>query len=94
MVAVLRDKLLASAARKFYRNDMVAKVSMADILQLTASERIRLVEDIWDSIAEAPEAVQLTDAQRVELDARLDEHRRNPGDAIPWDEVKKRLRRG
>ena len=29
----------------------------ADILNLTLAERIQLVEDIWDSIVECPEAV-------------------------------------
>ncbi|MHC4327394.1 MAG: addiction module protein, partial [Planctomycetota bacterium] len=30
-----------------------------DILNLSISERIQLVEDIWDSIADVPEAVAL-----------------------------------
>ncbi len=32
-----------------------------DILNLSVSERIQLVEDIWDSIVEIPEAMILTD---------------------------------
>jgi putative addiction module component (TIGR02574 family) len=36
------------------------------------SERILLVEDIWDSIAKVPESVPLTPAQREELDRRLE----------------------
>lgn len=67
-----------------------------DYGQLSISERLQLVEDIWDSIAqEAPEAVPLTEAQRVELDRREDEHRRNPGSAIPWSQASEELlRRG
>ena len=53
-------------------------VSKAEILKLSISERILLVEDIWDSIAEAPEEIALTQAQEQELDARLDAYHRNP----------------
>jgi putative addiction module component (TIGR02574 family) len=35
-------------------------------------ERIRLVEDLWDSIAAEQAALCLTDEQRAELDQRLD----------------------
>lgn len=36
------------------------------------SERIQLVEDIWDSIAADQEMLSITDEQRAELDSRLD----------------------
>lgn len=34
-------------------------------------ERIRLVEDIWDSIAAEQDSLPLTESQRKELDQRL-----------------------
>ncbi|WP_372743346.1 addiction module protein [Neptunomonas sp.] len=46
---------------------------MSSILKLPIEERIRLVEDIWDSIAADQSALDLTEAQRKELDRRLDE---------------------
>jgi putative addiction module component (TIGR02574 family) len=45
---------------------------MSSILKLPIEDRIRLVEDIWDSIADEQSALELTDAQRIELDKRLD----------------------
>ena len=39
---------------------------------LPINERIRLVEDIWDSIAADQLALSLTNEQRDELDRRLD----------------------
>lgn len=66
-------------------------VSLAEILQLEASERIQPVEDIWDSIASVPESVPLTDAQREELDRRLAAYRRNQKSGLPWNDVKRRL---
>ncbi len=39
---------------------------------LSIGEKLRLVEDIWDSIAADQVALPLTEKQRVELDRRLD----------------------
>jgi putative addiction module component (TIGR02574 family) len=62
-----------------------------DYRKLTIPERIALVEDIWDSIAQDAQALPLTDELRAELDRRWAEHERDPSSAIPWSEVKKEL---
>ena len=64
------------------------KIQVDEILNLSIKERIRLVEEIWESIAASPEEIPLTLAQRKELDRRKREHRRNPTAAKPWAEVK------
>jgi putative addiction module component (TIGR02574 family) len=64
-----------------------------DILNLSVTERILLVEDIWDSIAEIPEEVSLTKAQEQELDLRLDAHHRDPHAGSPWSEVRERIQK-
>lgn len=68
--------------------------SRLDFAHLTVAERIQLVEDLWDSIADAPEVFELTDAQRAELDRRLEAHRRNPDDVISWDSLRRELLHG
>lgn len=40
--------------------------------ELPIEQRMRLVEDLWDSIAADQRALPLTDWQRTELDRRLD----------------------
>ncbi len=40
--------------------------------ELTIEQRVRLVEELWDSIAAEQGALPLTDEQRAELDRRLD----------------------
>lgn len=63
-----------------------------EYLHLSVSERIQLVEDIWDSIsADAANAFPLTKRQRDELDRRMAEHIANPSDAIPWEVVRAKL---
>jgi putative addiction module component (TIGR02574 family) len=69
----------------------MGKVSMADVLHLSVAERIQLVEDIWDSLAGVPESVTLTDAQREELDRRLEDYHRHPDEGSPWETVKSRI---
>jgi putative addiction module component (TIGR02574 family) len=49
---------------------------------------MRLVEEIWDTIAEENEAFELTDAQKRELDRRLESARSNHGQGRTWDEIK------
>lgn len=73
---------------------MDPKLSMDEIFALPPDERIRLVEAIWDSIAAEPEAVPVTDAQKREIQARLEEYRRDPSIAIPWEVARTRLRDG
>ena len=68
------------------------KSSLANILELSVAERILLVEDIWDSIAAAPEAVPLTAAQKEELDRRLTAYHRNPDAGSPWHDVAVRIK--
>ena len=55
--------------------------------KLSIEERIRLVQEIWDSIAEEIERSPLTESQRQEVDRRLAAHRANPHAAIPWEQV-------
>lgn len=71
--------------------DGMSKVSLADVLELSVAERIQLVGDIWDSIATQPRSLPLTQAQRDELDRRLEDYRQHPEDGSSWEEVKRRI---
>jgi putative addiction module component (TIGR02574 family) len=64
---------------------------LSDILELSVSERIQLVEDIWDSIAAVPDALSLTEDQKLELNRRVESYRANPNDGIAWSDLKSRL---
>ena len=58
-------------------------------LILSVSERIQLVEDIWDSIAaDASNTVELSQAQMAELHRRVAEHWADPSTAVPWEQVR------
>lgn len=61
-----------------------------DIKNLTAEERLALLGYIWDSLE--PEQVPVTDAQRAELDRRLDDLEGDRDLGIPWEEVLQKIR--
>lgn len=49
----------------------MSTLTKADVLRLSVPERIQVVEDIWDTIAEVPDEVELPNEQKAELDRRL-----------------------
>ncbi len=63
-----------------------------NIDDLSPEERLRLIEELWDSLNEKPESVPLTNAQREELDRRLDDLERSGTEGIPWDQVLQQIR--
>jgi putative addiction module component (TIGR02574 family) len=66
---------------------------IAEILALPVSERMRLIEAIWDSIAAVPEALPLTQWQKDELDRRLAEFASDPDSGASLEEVFAIIRR-
>jgi putative addiction module component (TIGR02574 family) len=67
---------------------------MSEIDQLRAlpvSERIQLVEDLWDTIATDSSGVGLSVAQREELDRRLDRFERSPAEGMEWSALRTRI---
>jgi len=62
------------------------------IHDLPIEERIKLAEDIWDSIAAEQEALPLSSEQRRELDRRLDRYRVDGDRGAPSVECVERIR--
>ena len=67
------------------------QITAADALTLSIPERIQLVEDIWDTIATEPEAIELTEEEKRMIDERLEAYHRNPDLGSPWEDVYKRI---
>ncbi len=63
----------------------MAKPAM-DIGKLSAAERLELLEELWDSLSD--DEVPVTDAQRAELDDRLDRLDREGPVGVPWSQVR------
>jgi len=65
----------------------------AKLQELPIDERIKLVEDLWDSIASDQRALPLTPAQRAELDRRLDAYAIDKNRGRPASDVIADIRR-
>jgi putative addiction module component (TIGR02574 family) len=66
-------------------------ISRVDILKLSVSERLELIDTIWDSIDPGLEDLPLTEAQRREIDRRLDSYAVSPPRLSTWEEVQARI---
>ncbi|MBM4033158.1 MAG: addiction module protein [Planctomycetes bacterium] len=64
----------------------------ASIFDLSPSEKLQLVEDLWDDLAATPEAVPVHDWQKEELDRRKANLEKHPTSGLTWEEVKRRVR--
>ena len=62
---------------------------LAEALKLSLSDRLQLIEALWDTLSE--EDIPVTPEERALLDARLADLEANPGDQSPWSEVRARL---
>ncbi|HSB07157.1 MAG TPA: addiction module protein [Thermodesulfobacteriota bacterium] len=67
------------------------RISATDALDLSISERIQLVEDIWDTIAARADSLELTEEEKKIIDARLEKYHQNPELGSPWEDVYKRI---
>lgn len=74
------------------RSGYTCCVGTVDIASLSTEERLRLLEELWESLRETPQGIPLTNAQREELDRRLDELDRDGPTGIPWEEVFRNIR--
>jgi putative addiction module component (TIGR02574 family) len=76
---------------------MVRETLLKELTNLSSSERILLAQDLWDSVADDPEAWTLSPTQRRELDRRLRAFRgrvaRGQSAGSSWPAVKRRVRR-
>ncbi len=72
-------------------NEELNSYSLENIKRLSVSERILIVEDIWDSIFSSQENFPVTDEQKKELDLRLEAYNKNPKEGKSWEEVKKNI---
>ncbi|MEA1953055.1 MAG: addiction module protein [Campylobacterota bacterium] len=68
-------------------------MSIDEIKQLDITERIILVEEIWDSIAKEQESVGLSEYEKSILDERLASLESNTDNLMSWDEMKAKIRK-
>jgi putative addiction module component (TIGR02574 family) len=63
------------------------------VFDLTPSEKLQLVEDLWDDLASNPDDVTIHDWQKQELDRRKANLQQNSPGGSSWEDVKRRVRK-
>ena len=58
--------------------------SRHSIFDLSPSEKLQLVKDLWDDLAATPESVPVYDSQREELARRKANLMKYPASALTW----------
>jgi putative addiction module component (TIGR02574 family) len=62
------------------------------IFDLSPSEKLQLVEDLWDDLAATPEAIPVHDWHQEELAHRKVNLIQHPASGLTWEEVQRRIR--
>jgi len=64
----------------------------AQVFELTLSEKLQLLEDLWDRIALVPDPIPVLDWQKEELARRKAIYLQNSDSGSSWEAVKERIR--
>ena len=72
--------------------EQVLAEGRALLATLSRDERLRLVEDLWDSIAEEGGTLPFPEWKHEELRHRKERFLQNPALGLSWEEVKRRVR--
>lgn len=71
---------------------MRAEELRSEIRKLNVSEKLLLVEEVWNEIALSNEELPLPEWQKKELDKRLEEYDRGEVQTIEWHQVHEDLK--
>jgi putative addiction module component (TIGR02574 family) len=63
-----------------------------EIEQLSPEDRLRLIEDVWETLESVPGSLNLSEEHREILDQRHAELERNPDSTLSWDNVLRTVR--
>jgi putative addiction module component (TIGR02574 family) len=81
---------LASIAKNRYWKSMPSE--FAPLFKLGRAERLQLVEDLWDSIAQEDAPLPVAEWKREELRRRKDRFMQNTASGLTWEKVKELAR--
>ena len=65
---------------------------LSELKKFSTAEKIFILGELWNSIADEQESLELTEEQRNELDRRVADYYSSPNDGYSWEDVKNRIR--
>ena len=74
----------------------MSPTDLAELLKLPAVDRAGLAITLWESLTDEERGAELKlgPEERAELDRRWAEHLADPGSAISWQDVRRKLGNG
>ena len=63
-----------------------------ELRKLSRSEKILLINDLWDEVSHEDNEISLSQAQERMLDERYEQFLKNPEEGKSWEEVKRGLK--
>jgi putative addiction module component (TIGR02574 family) len=91
MSSKFRHALKSLVSGSIYPISRIMVATIEDLKQLPVSEKIQLVEDLWDSIAAETSPIGLSPQHIAGLDYRLDALEKNPSHGTPWSTVREKI---
>jgi len=67
---------------------MSAQTITESFRKLSPSEKIRVLQELWDEVAEEVASEPLSESQKLLLDERIQQHVEDPSDVEPWDRTR------
>jgi putative addiction module component (TIGR02574 family) len=82
--------------------------TQSELQELSASDRLQLLEDVWETFVRAPDSLPLSDEHRFVrapdslplsdehrrvIERRLDAFNRDPSAGASWEEVRRRIKK-
>ena len=69
----------------------MSTINLDFVLKLPVEQRVQIVEEIWDSIADEARDIALQPWQAAELDRRLADDQADPASGLSWAQVKQQV---
>lgn len=70
---------------------MIVTIALDEIRQMTVTERLKLLGDIWETLMEEQAPLPLSDAETAQIDRRVEAYRQHGDRGISWDELERRF---
>ena len=87
-----KDNIEVSLEKNYQGRSIAEMNNFNSVFDLSPTEKLQLVEDLWDDLAANPEKIPVHDWQKHELARRKINLKNNPGSGVYWEDVKQRIR--
>ena len=67
--------------------------TLKEIKSWSLDDRVELINEVWDSIADDNGIPKLTDDLRAEFDHRIAAYEADPGNVVSWEQIEASLDR-